>query len=314
MKVLITGGFGYLGGRLAQFLASQAGYELILGSRKPNESPSWLPQAKVVQTQWNSPVGIEKICVGVDAIVHMAGMNAHDCIADPVAALEFNAAVTARLLKAAIHQRVKRFIYLSTAHVYADPLAGVITEESCPVSLHPYATSHRAGEDMVRAAHQRGDIEGIVIRLSNAFGVPAHKDANCWMLLVNDLCCQAVITQKIVLRSSGLQRRDFVPVTDVCSAISHLLELPLPDFCHGLFNIGGDWAPTVLEIAELVRQRCEATLGFLPQLACVAPQSGETSAELKYRLDALLETGFKPSADRIEEIDRLIGFCKTSLG
>lgn len=312
MKVLITGGFGYLGGRVAQFLASQVGYELFLGSRKQTELHLCLPQAQVVQTQWDSSKSLEQICTNMDAVVHLAGMNAQNCTNDPVAALEFNAVVAARLLQAAIRRGVKRFIYLSTAHVYGSPLTGVITEETCPVSLHPYATSHRAGEDVVRAAHQRGEIEGIVIRLSNAYGAPAHKDADCWMLLMNDLCRQAVTSQAMVLRSTGLQRRDFVPLADVCRAVDHLLTLPAPNLSRELFNVGGSWTPTVWEIACLIQQRCEATLGFMPRLARIVPQVGETSSELDYRLDALLETGFQPSADRVDEIDRLIGFCKTS--
>ena len=312
MKVLITGGLGYLGGRVAQFLASQVGYELFLGSRKQARPPLWLPQAQAVQTQWDSSQSLEQICAGVDAVVHLAGMNARDCINDPVAALEFNVVVAARLLQAAIRQGVKRFIYLSTAHVYGSPLTGVITEETCPVSLHPYATSHRAGEDVVRAAQQRGEIEGIVIRLSNAYGAPAHKDADCWMLLMNDLCRQAVTSQEMVLRSTGLQRRDFVPLADVCRAVDHLLKLPAPNLGRELFNVGGNWTPTVWEIACLIQQRCEATLGFMPRLARSMPQVGETSSELDYRLDALARTGFQPSADRVEEIDRLVDFCKKS--
>ena len=309
MKVLITGGFGYLGGRLAQFLASQAGYELILGSRKQTKSPLWLPQAKVVQTQWNSPVGLEQICVDVDAIVHLAGMNAQDCIADPVAALEFNAVVTARLLKAAVRQRVKRFIYLSTAHVYADPLAGVITEEACPVSLHPYATSHRAGEDVVRAAHQRGEIDGMVIRLSNAYGAPAHKDANCWMLLVNDLCRQGVTTGQLVLRSAGLQRRDFVSLTDVCRAIAHLMGLSQKAVGDGIFNLGGTWTPTVMEMATLVANRCKVTLGFHPEIN-LNPARGEISQLLDYHIDKLKGTEFKLEGDHDAEIDATLMLCR----
>ena len=77
-------------------------------------------------------------------------MNAQNCVTDPVAALEVNAVATARLLQAAIRQGAKRFIYLSTAHVYGSSLSGVITEETCPASLCPYAASHRAGEDVVR--------------------------------------------------------------------------------------------------------------------------------------------------------------------
>jgi UDP-glucose 4-epimerase len=66
----------------------------------------------------------------------------------------------------------------------------------------------------VRFMHERGDIEGIVIRVSNSFGAPAHQHANCWMLLVNDLCRQAVSTGQMTLRSSGIRRRDFVTLTD----------------------------------------------------------------------------------------------------
>ncbi len=312
MRVLITGGFGYVGGRLAQFLASQAGYEIVLGSRQQTEPPPWLPQAKVVQTRYGSPTGLEYICTGVDTVVHLARMNAQDCAADPIAALEFNAVATARLLQVAIRQGAKRFIYLSTAHVYGSPLTGVITENTCPVSLHPYATSHRAGEDVVRAAHQRGEIVGIVIRLSNSYGAPAHKDANCWMLLVNDLCRQAVTTQGMVLRSSGLQRRNFIPLPDACRAIGHLLRLPARDLAGNIFNVGGEWSPTVWELACLVQERCAVALGFRPTLTNIPPQIDEMSAELDYRFDVLRQSGFQPGSDRTGEIDRLIEFCRVA--
>lgn len=312
MRVLITGGFGFLGGRLAQFLMLQRGDEILLGSRRQTEPPHWLPQAKVVQTQWDSLAGLEHICSAVDAVVHLAGMNSQDCSTSPVAALQLNAVATARLLQAAVRQGVKRFIYLSTAHVYGDPLTGVITEGTCPVSLNTYAASHRAGEDVVRAANQRGEIEGIVIRLSNAYGTPAHKDANCWMLLVNDLCRQAVTTERMVLRSSGLQRRNFVPLPDVCCAIGHLLHLSAQDLARDTFNVGGVWSPTVWEVACLVKERCTVVLGFQPQLTRISPQTGETWAGLNYRFDALRQTGYQPGANRLEEIDRLLNFCKAS--
>jgi UDP-glucose 4-epimerase len=312
MKVLITGGFGYLGGRLGLFLASRPGHEVLLGSRQKNESPLWLPHVMVVQSQWNSTAGLEQICLGVDTVVHLAGMNAQECATDPSAALEFNAGVTARLLQAAVRQGVKRFIYLSTAHVYGSPLTDVITEETRPSSLHPYATSHRAGEDVVREANQRGVIEGIVIRLSNAYGAPAHKGANCWMLLVNDLCRQAATTGAMTLRSSGMQRRDFVPLQEACRAIEHLLRSPLQDLRGDVFNLGGEWSPTVWEMACLVQQRCTAVLGITPTLTRVAPQADEVTADLEYRLDALRGSGFHPEIDRIGEIDRLLEFCQAA--
>ena len=295
MKVLVTGGFGYLGGRLSQFLVSRKNYQIVLGVRQQTELPSWLPQAEVVRIQWDLPDNLQHICTGVDAIVHMAGMNAQDCAADPSAAFEVNAVATGGFVDAAIKKGIKRFIYLSTAHVYSSPLAGVITEQTCPVCLHPYATSHRAGEDLVRAAQQQNEIEAAVIRLSNAFGAPAHKD---------------VISRQLVLRTSGLQRRDFIPMSDLCRAIEHLLHLSKQQLSSGVFNLGGMWSPTIWEMACLIQQRCKVVLGFEPDIVRPAPQSGDVSDELDYRIDKISNTGFRLKADRNEEIDKLLKFCE----
>jgi UDP-glucose 4-epimerase len=316
VTVLITGGFGYLGGRLAQSLASHQDRKIILGSSKQAGKPDWLPQAEVARTHWESRVDLEEICSGVEAVVHLAGMNAQDSAADPAAALEFNGVATARLLNSAVRKGVKRFIYLSTAHVYGSPLSGMINEKTCPVPLHPYATSHRAGEDVVRAANGSGDIEGIVIRLSNAYGAPAHPGANCWMLLLNDLCRQSITTRRLILTSSGAQRRDFVTLTDACTAIRHLLNLPAKILDDGLFNVGGGWAPTVLEMTEIIAERVRAVAGYAVEIVRKADQSVSPTSVLDYRVDKLTNTGFRMGGkDNVaSEIDRLIEFCLEHFG
>ena len=206
---------------------------------------------------------------------------------------------------------MQRFIYLSTAHVYGSPLSGTITEETCPVSLHPYATSHRAGEDAVRAAHQRKHIEGIVIRLSNSYGAPAHKDADCWMLLVNDLCRQAMTSGRIVLRSSGLQQRDFITISEVCRVITHFLELPADKLGDGLYNAGGAWSPTILNMAERVAKRILFITGKEPAILRNSNRDTEDSESLDYRMKKLIDTGFKMGGNGgiDPEIDELIRFC-----
>ncbi len=308
-RILVTGGFGYLGGRLAQYLASQEGYEILLGSRRQTQPPSWLPQAKVVQTCWDSPQGLEEVCSGVDGIVHLAGMNAKDCAADPDAAMRVNAIATAHLVQSAIRQKVKKFIYMSTVHVYGSTLGGVITEETKPTSAHPYAISHQAGEDAVLASHQSGEIEGIVIRLSNAYGAPADKDANCWMLLVNDLCRQAATSGRLVLRSAGLQKRDFISLHDVVRAIDHFIESPFDKSGDGIFNLGGEATYRVIELAELIAERCETVLGFRPEIERPDSVLGEGSPELNYRIDKLKETGFSLNGNIKKEIDATLVFC-----
>ncbi len=308
MRVLITGGFGLLGGRLAQFLW-QAGYKVILGSRTMYSSaPVWLPQAKVIQIDWKSKDSLENACKGVDAIIHAAGMNAQDCAKNPVAALEFNGLATAHLLAASIKQKLQRFIYLSTAHVYASPLAGVLTEKVCPRNLHPYATSHLAAENVLLRAIEENEIKGSVVRLSNAFGAPTHKDVNCWMLLVNDLCRQAVESKKMVLRSSGTQLRDFVTITDVCGAIEFQLKSSVL-FSPMIINIGSAVASSVIQMAHLIQQRCKCVLGFEPELSYPSLIDIERTEKLEYQHNNLSEMGFSIANNSSLEIDALLTAC-----
>ena len=311
MRILITGGFGFVGGRLAVHFA-QLGHQIILGTRHPLTPPDWLPQAEVAIIAWDDIAALERSSDGVDVIIHAAGINAQDSATDSLAALAFNGLATARLVVAASRAGVTKFFYLSTAHVYDSPLIGTITEETCPRNLHPYATSHLAGEQAVLSAHSRGELLGIVLRLSNAFGAPMHKDVNCWMLLVNDLCKQAVQTRKLVLHSNGLQYRDFIGLTKVCCVVEKLVDSDQLNQAN-VFNVGAGVSQSVLEMALLIQLRCSKVLGFEPELLRKLGELDELSPKLIYRTDHLTSLGIcTKSLDNIAEIDRLLQFCQST--
>jgi UDP-glucose 4-epimerase len=309
MRILISGGLGFIGGRVAVSLA-QAGHQIVLGSRNKGGSPVWLSQAELEQIRWDDETQLERICNGVDVVIHAAGMNALDCSTDPVAALDFNGLATARLVAAACRAKVQRFIYLSTAHVYASPLEGIITEETCPRNLHPYATSHLAGEYAVLGASQHGQTQGIVLRLSNVFGVPMNKDVNCWMLLVNDLCRQAVQTRKLLLHTSGQQQREFIAMTEVCRVIELLSARNCDDHETGIYNIGGGQAQSVLSIAQTIQQCCADVLGFEPELQLRQDIVNDAHETLRYKTVRLERLGIQldGSVNNVE-IKRLLSYC-----
>jgi len=310
VRILIAGGFGFIGGRLAKHFW-QAGHQVVLGSRSESNPPDWLPQAEVVQIKWTDEYGLESICEGVDVIIHAAGMNAQECAADPIAALDFNGVATERLVEAASRAGVRKFIYLSTAHVYASPLVGTITEKTLPHNPHPYALSHLEGESAVLNGNKRGVIQGIVIRLSNAYGAPMHKDVNCWMLLVPDLCRQATQTRKLVLQTSGLQQRDFVWISEVCRVAETLVVANRGSTKFSIFNVGAGMSQSVLEMAVLIQQRCVLVLGFEPDLEYKEGVADEQQLRLSYTSDHLtsMEISVK-STDKVAEIDRLLQFCQ----
>lgn len=313
--VLITGAFGYVGGRIAQALAEQANYSLRLGSRATNATrPHWLSRGEMAKVDLLDEESLRRACHGIDSIVHLAALNEIECAQDPVQALRVNAEGTLRLLQAAQNAGVRRFIYFSTAHVYGAPLVGDIDESALPRPTHPYAITHKVAEDFVLAAHDGSALTGIVIRLSNGLGAPAHAGINRWTLIANDLCRQAAESGELRLRSSGLQWRDFIPLSDVVAATLHFLRLPKAQCGNGVFNLGGGNALSILELAHRVAQRCGMVLGFVPQITHPLPQAGETSLPLNYRIDKLRATGFTLRGTLEDEIDATLAFCQHNFG
>ncbi len=308
MTVLVTGGFGLIGGRVATHL-NATGHSVQLGTRCSRVAPSWLPQASVVATDWQSEQALGDICRGVDAVVHTAGMNAHDCAQDPTAAMNFNGRTTGRLVEAAALAGVSRFIYFSTAHVYGNPLAGEFCEDSPLANTHPYAASHSAGEAAVCEASRHGRLTGVVIRLTNAFGAPTDADANCWTLLTNDLCRQAVTTRALVLKTAGTQARDFLPISDVARAVEALLEAQTDLISPSVFNVASGQASTVLQMARLIQDRCGCVLGFVPELRINSTTVAPSSAAPHFSIDRMRAIGWTPAASATDEIDRLLLFC-----
>lgn len=312
MRILVTGGFGFLGGRIVQRLLNE-GHDVVIGTSRDIKSDDYPnAPAQIVQICWNNIDKLENTCSGVDAIIKASGMNAQDCLADPVGALKINAVATASILQAAIKKKVRRFLYLSTVHVYTDSLQGTISEQSCPSNLHPYATSNRAAEDVVMYAQKNSLIDGIVIRLSNGFGVPMHPEVNCWKLLVNDLCRQAVEKKQMVLASDGLQVRNFISIQEICNIVNFLVcstSLQRNIGAIGPINVGGKASLTVLEMAKLVQSRCRSILGFSPELI-VGPRSDLNRAlHLDFKIDRLLSLGYAHVYEPKEEIDKLLRYC-----
>ena len=310
MKILITGGFGYVGGRLGMHLASSPLNHVYLGSRVHRQRPDWLQQGDVIKMDWADQSNLEAACENMDAIVHTAGCNAADCLKNPTLGLEVNGLATERLVTAALQRDVSKLIYLSTAHVYASDLSGVITEDSKISNLHPYATSHIAGEKAVINGHSRAGLQSVVVRLANSFGAPASLEANCWTLVVNDLCRQAVINRALVIKGPSNTVRNFISMTDVCLAIEHLT------FDHGvrlsplICNLGGS-EKTISDIASAIRTAFSKNTNIiLPIHELVTPRPSTTA--LDFRSQVLGEIGYKPTLNLKEEISSIIKFCTSN--
>lgn len=311
--ILITGGLGYVGGRIALALSANRDYIIRLGThRTGRDIPEWVKSNNfsVVHADVLSKDTLVAACQGAYSVIHLAALNEIECLANPEQALQVNTLGTLKLINAAEQAEVQRLIYFSTIHVYGASLAGTITEKTLPCPLYPYAITHRAAEDFVIAAHKEKKLTGIVMRLSNGFGCPADPLVNRWTLVVNDLCRQAVTQRKLVLKSSGLQNRDFITLTDIDRATGHLLSILMDTHDDCIFNLGGENSIAIMKMAEIIAARCGEVLGYTPSIVRPEPHNKDVSGKIEYRIDKLKSTGFSLVNNFNEEIDATLKLCE----
>jgi len=311
-NVLLTGGFGTLGGRLAALLSGDKNINLRLASRAKRTAPSWAPRAETVQVDFDDAGSIERMLHDVSHVVHLVAMPDFESRAEPELAKLVNTEYTRRVLDACAPG--VRFVYLSTIQVYGGSLNGVVTEKSPTMPANVYAQTHLEAEKLVEAYHLQGRIRGVTLRNANGFGAPMSKEAKIWQIITNDLCRQAVESKNLALKSHGQQFRNFVPFSDIVSAISHCLGA---DFASGddtTFNLGGEKSVRVLEMANLVATRCEATFGYKPQVQVLGEQPPTKPESFVYDSSKLKSTGFAPEYRVNDEIELLLRACQKWFG
>lgn len=316
MNILITGGLGYIGGRLCQYLDNSSENDLRLLVRKNSIIPKWAQNRTMATGDVLDISSLKKACENIDTVIHLAALNEIDSAKNPLEALRVNGEGTLNLMNAAIINKVKRFIYFSTFHVYGLNASGNITEKILPLPVHPYAITHHVSEDFIRMATYKKELEGVILRLSNGFGYPAHARVNRWSLVVNNLCLQAVLNKKIILRTSGKQYRDFITLTDVSRCVDHILTIDTSklDREQCIYNLGGESSVTILGIAKLIKERCEEILDIYPEIVIGKDDPTNTVLEkpVIYNIDKIKKTGFRLISNVNEELDKTLLFCETN--
>lgn len=312
LDILITGGLGYLGGRIADSLKrNHPQSTIVLGtSRKISKIPDWAKPFPIVRLNVLDPASLEKsVANDLHAVIHLASLNEHDSIRDVKYAWETNALGTQSLLSAASQKQIPRFIYFSTFHVYGD-LKGRITEDSPARPRHPYASTHRAAEDMVRFFQHFKGMDTLTLRLSNGYGYPMDSLINRWTLVFNDLCRQAMSSGKMVIKSSGQQHRDFISLHDVAAAVDYFLY-SIPDkWGDGLFNLGGGSSFSVLGAAEKIAVVYEKKYGRSVPIEILGKGNGETHLPVHFSIDKLKKTGFCLTGNMEKEIEQTLFLCE----
>lgn len=212
MRVALTGATGIAGQGIAAALA-RAGHDVIAFGRRegPGRKLDLADPATARNLDWG----------GAQALVHAAGItdeSARDAALGPRIAIESWRA----LLDAAKAAKIARVVYISSAHVHG-PLEGRIAEDAFPKPMNDYARLHLASEQLPRSLGMPADI----LRACNLYGFPADLARFArWALIPYGFPREAVQTGRIVLKSPGMQARNFLSAGRLGEIVAATLAAP----------------------------------------------------------------------------------------
>lgn len=304
-NLLLTGGFGYLGTRLADYFIEKNYNICLLIHNDNNDLEDWSKRFKVIKGNVTNINSLSGCCDGIDGIVHLASLNEIYSGKYPEQALQVNAYGTRNILEIASAANIKSFVYLSTFHIYGRN-KGLISEKTIPNPIHDYAITHLFGEYYCLQFNALDKIPTTIIRFTNGYGAPVVKSINRWSLVLNDLCRMAVIQSKIELKSGGTQHRDFAWIDDLGQAIELIFSANDNETSGQVFNIGGECSLSIFDIAEIVCK--EYNKKFHKNIKVLKPDDDNNinlkSETIQVDISKIKKLGYRPSNHIIEEIHR----------
>ena len=246
--VLVTGGAGFIGSALCHRLRS-AMHRVIVYDDLSRGSREYLPDdVEFVRGDVRDTTAVKQVITEAkpDVVIHLAAMHfIPDCIARPDEARQVNVEGTRRVLDGCRGSAVRRFIFASTAAVYA-PGDAACVEDTTPLGpLEVYGESKLEGEHLARTFHEETGITTTILRLFNAIG---RHETNPHVL---PHIFTSLQRSDVVNLGNTAPRRDYIDTRDIAAAILAVMR-------HGqrleIFNVGTGAAYSVDDIVTHLRR------------------------------------------------------------
>ena len=251
-KSLVTGGAGFIGSHIVEYLLDQGHHVIVVDNQSANNEKFYWNEtaiAKVVDiTDYER---MRPLFDGVDYVFHLAAESRlQPAIENPIEAVTKNCVGTTVVLQCAKEAGVKRFIYSTTSSGYGNnPYPNVETQpDDC---LNPYSASKVAGEKFCRMYTDLYGLETVCLRYFNVFGERAPTSGQ-YAPVIGIFKRQKESGEPLTIVGNGLQKRDFVYVGDVVKANYLAAISPLGDHCGEVFNVGSGKNYSIQELADSI--------------------------------------------------------------
>lgn len=303
MKVLVTGGAGFIGSHVNKLLLDQGHQVTVVDDLSRGDQNSIDPRASFQKASLEDQAALEKILPGHDAVVHMASyIEVGESVKNPVEFTQNNIVGTVKLLEAMKNTGVKKMIFSSSACVYGKPAKTPITEED-PLGEqeNPYGITKVTMEQFCKLYQTLHGFDVTILRYFNPYG-PGELHQPETHAIPNFIKA-ALNKSPIPLYWKGEQIRDFIYIDDLAEA--HVLALPLTGF-H-IYNVGTQTGAKVIDVVKKIF----GILGYEVPIDDLGERKGDVPILVASSDKIQKELGWSAKVNLDEGLQKTIEFFKS---
>ena len=315
MRVLITGGAGFIGSHIAEYFAAETAHW--------DASEHGIPEVRVLDNLRSGSLEnlkgldvdfiegdirdrdtVKKAMKGVDYVFHLAAMiSVFESMDNPLECVDINSKGTLVVFEEAAKAGVNKLCFSSSSAVYGDNPISSKKETMLPEPKSPYAVTKLDGEFYCNIFTQQNRLNTVSMRYFNVFG-PRQDPKSAYAAAIPIFISQAFKNKSLTIYGDGEQTRDFIFVKDVVAAN---VFLAMHDECIGVYNVGYG---TQISINELVKKILRET-----NSSSVVKYCNERVGDIKHSLgsvDKILSCGFKPHSDFEKGLEETIVYFRNN--
>ena len=328
MKVLVTGGGGFIGSHIVEQLA-RSGYEVVVyddfSTNQRNTSGEIRDAVTVIEGDVRDSKLLLESLSGVDAVIHMASfISVEESVLDPLKYMENNVLGTASLLTAMREAGVKKIVFSSSATVYGEPKSLPITEDFPLSAANPYAASKIASEAICESFVGTDGFDVTILRYFNPYGPGEEHDPETHAIpnFIKAALSQGGLEgregseglEKIPLYWNGEQTRDFIYVEDLAAA--HIAVLGQGSRVMGqekgsfrVFNVGSESGVKIIDVVNVLSD----ILGYTVEVEDKGERKGDVMKNYASSAKLKQATGWEAEVELEEGLRRTVEWFKSRI-
>ena len=271
MRILITGGAGFIGSNLAHSALARGDEVVVLDDLSTGFSENLEDGIEFIEGSITDVEIVRQAIRGVDSVVHLAAARAvSQSVEHPIETTDVNVGGTMNVLVAARDEGVRRLVLASSSSVYggADALPTPETHPTAPRS--PYAVCKLATEHFASVFWSLYGLETVSLRFFNVFGPRQRPDSQ--YAAVIPLFIRALMAGEAPeVHGDGLQSRDFTYITNVVDGLLAALAAPASDVAGGVYNLAAGGRFSLVDLLDVL----EDLTGSSPGRRHVGSRAGD---------------------------------------